>query len=175
MADEPDFDPVAQRDIGRIEAVSADHHTVRVLTSSGAVLTFTGEDLQRYAPGDSVVIGSMDNQGFLMPTDINFEPSEWIGVVKHVDGDEVVCEIGGRFVMLERGGLDCEVGCTVLGDSSNRLLRVITRRPLKYIDLPGDQELDVSHFRARPSGLSFDDFGGYADVVRRAKNSSRSL
>jgi len=169
VADGPSWDFVAPRELGRVEGISSDGHTINILLSSGAVVSFTGDDLSHYVVGDSVVMGSIDNRSALLKTDAPFELGHWIGVVKHVEAEEVICEIGGRFFLVSREGIECAVGYTVLGDNTNRLLRVITRRPLKYIDLPGDEEMDVGHFRSQDSGLSFEDFGGYSDVVKRAK------
>ena len=165
------FDPdcVAARELCRIVAAAEDGHAVTVLTQAGSTLTFTGDDLGAYSPGDSAVLGSYEARSFLLATDLPFEPAEWVGVVKHVAGEETICEVGGRFAIINRGGIECEIGNTVIGDATNTLLRVVTHKPLKYIEFPSDEDLDVSRFRGKPADLSFEDFGGYPTVVARAR------
>lgn len=162
-------DPVSPREFGRVLAIGDDGHTIRVMTSSGNPLTLTGDDLDTYEVGASVILGQIDGQNFILPSDLEFQPPHWIGVIKHVDGEDVVVEVGGRFILMARQGIECEVGYTVIGDEGDQITRVLARRPLKYFELPGDQELDVQHFRSKPSDLTFEDFGGYLDVVKRAK------
>ncbi|ELP64637.1 ATPase, AAA family [Streptomyces turgidiscabies Car8] len=84
---------------------------------------------------------------------------------------QVVIDIGGRLKVLdEPRDLDLREGNTVKGYESRGITEVISEDPVRYIDLPAVDSVTVEQFKASPDGaLSFDDFGGYPEIIERAK------
>jgi transitional endoplasmic reticulum ATPase len=62
------------------------------------------------------------------------------------------------------------VGNTVEGKDSAGVLRVLDPNPIRFIDLPGIDDAVVEGFRVTDTdGLGFDAFGGFKEVVARAR------
>jgi transitional endoplasmic reticulum ATPase len=95
----------------------------------------------------------------------------WVGVVRRKLGGEVLIS-GNSGVMLvpDDGSVEFEVGYTVEVRSSTGVARVLSEEPIRYLDDPTNIDSIVERFRVKPGSiaLTFDDFGGLHEVVRRA-------
>ena len=95
-------------------------------------------------------------------------------VVREILEDGTILGESGNAILVlgNPSGIDVEVDFTVEIDSANsNISRVVSREPIRARQHPADEELSPASFLVKPNerGLSFDDFGGYRDVVARAK------
>ena len=97
----------------------------------------------------------------------------WIGIVKIKAQDITVIESGGQFRTVQTvSEPSYEVGNTVQAGNTQGVTRVLSEKPIKYIDLPELDEATIDQFRTKAdedSSLGFDDFGGLHGVVDRAR------
>jgi len=98
----------------------------------------------------------------------------WVGVVKIKLSDLTVIESGGRFRSVPTSSaIEYSVGNTVEAKNQAGVTRVLSEKPIRYIeiDLPELDEGVVERFRtdSRSLKLDFDDFGGLPAVVSRAR------
>ena len=100
----------------------------------------------------------------------------WVGVVKIKLEDITVIDSGVRFrIVPTTDDPAYELGNTVLVGEVQGITRVLSEKPIKYIEGPSlDDDISeevVRNFQWKPpedDELSFDDFGGLKDVVDRA-------
>ena len=98
----------------------------------------------------------------------------WIGVVKIKLSDITVIDGNGRFrIVPTNQSPNYKVDNTVLACEMEGVVRVLSEKPIKYIDFNAEiDEEAIDRFRRPiPEGykLSFDDFGGLKPVVDRAR------
>ena len=95
----------------------------------------------------------------------------WIGVVKLKLEDTTVLDSGGRLREVPTTTTPpYEVGNTVQCGDTRGVTRVLSKTPIRYLDLPEVDDSVVDRFRSvNASQLSFDDFGGLPAVVARAR------
>ena len=97
----------------------------------------------------------------------------WVGVVKIKLPDITVIESGARFRTVPTvTHVNYEVGNTVHTGDFQGVTRVLSEKPIKYIDLPEVDDSVIHRFRtgqANATSPSFDDFGGLRAVVTRAR------
>ena len=129
---------------------------------------------QEHIVGEVILItGEVGNQRVeKVPSDA--WPEElWVGVVKIKLPDITVIDSGGRFQTVRTTTEPSyETGNTVQVGEVQGVTRVLSEAPIKYIDLPAVDDDVIDQFRwAPPEGtkLGFDDFGGLATVVARAR------
>ena len=126
--------------------------------------------------GDVLLItGDIDNNdvdiekvpGSAWPDDL------WVGIVKIKLPDITVIDSGARFRTVPTVAMPFyESGNTVLAGDVQGVTRVLSERPIKYIDLPEVDDSVIDRFRLEHSekdDLGFDDFGGLSAVVARAR------
>jgi transitional endoplasmic reticulum ATPase len=139
----------------------------RQLNGDHIWVTLVNGDLP--GPGDVIIVAN-DDWGF---APAGFWPgSKTIAVVKELlDGDEVLIDDGLQLRIINN---DRQVALTVrntveLGDDGS--IRVIADKPLRSRDQVNDAD-DARQEYLMPrseKGLTFADFGGYPDVVSRAR------
>ena len=96
----------------------------------------------------------------------------WVGVVKIRLPDVTIIESGGRFrTVPTTDEPPYEEGNTVHATDAHGVARVLSTRPLRYIDLPAVDDKVINGFRVQheSNGLDFDAFGGLPSVVVRAR------
>ena len=131
---------------------------------------------EAYSVGDVLLVtGGIDSN----PTKVQRVPSStwpdelWVGVVKIKLRDITVIDAGGRFRTVPTvTAPDYETGNTVHAGDAQGVTRVLSEKPIKYIDLPELDESTIDRFRltdSNKSALGFDDFGGLPGVVSRAR------
>ena len=96
----------------------------------------------------------------------------WVGVVKLKLPDITIIDSGGRFRTVPTvPAPDYETGNTVQAGDAEGVTRVLSDKPIKYIDFPQVDDSVLAGFRTPPgaSGAGFEDFGGLPTVVARAR------
>ncbi|MFD6990529.1 ATP-binding protein [Streptomyces sp. NPDC059943] len=155
--------------LGRVKLVSDDGECVHVEFLNGNTAVFLSRDSADFSPGDVVLIA----ENTLESASEEKWPREkaWIGVVKLLISNEVVVEIGsGLHIMPVPEDLALRVGNTVEGTGQDNIVRVISDRPIRYIDQPDVDASTIASFKEnRNAEHSFEDFAGSVNIVIRAK------
>lgn len=155
--------------IARIRAMSSDKCRMFIEFRGGLQATADRVDEPfDLSIGDVVAIDG-NNEIRLLPNEVWPEESS-IGVVKLLFDDEALVEIGGRLKLSQHNAVGCKVGNTIELQESTGIIRVLSEKPVRYLDLLND-EISIEHFRSTPDeldGESFEDFGGMQSVVDRA-------
>lgn len=142
-----------------LQAVRRDGQSVHITLSSPSDL----------AAGDIVLLG--ENRWEHVPPEAWTEETS-ISVVRAVLDDRLLIEGGLSLGMrlVPRVGLEAVVGNTVEYAEGRGVLSIVSGRPLRTHDRDSDDE-PVDRFKVPPSvdGPTFDDFGGYPQVVERAR------
>lgn len=121
-------------------------------------------DLQR---GDVIFVGE---NFWLAAPDAVWPDDTSVGVVRKLldDGVAVESPVGIR-VLKGVSRVHVEVGNTVEYTEIDGILRVIAQTPLRYRDAGVDEDLSEYGVTIGEDELTFESFGGYEDVVARAK------
>jgi transitional endoplasmic reticulum ATPase len=161
---------VGQRDLVKVDWVDESGHYLKVHFVNGGITTLTVEESFAYRPGDVLWLWQDDGQALALAAPTAAWPeTPWIGVVKLITpNDRVVVDIGSRFVEVDNDVSQLETGYTVRG-IDEQVTGVLSRSPIKYIDLPSDEDNSADDYKVDTRGLSFNEFGGYAHVVQRAR------
>ena len=161
--------------LAKVTAISGDGNSVYFDLRNGKTGSLSNVD-QEYLIGDVLLItGDIDNNdvdiekvpGSAWPDDL------WVGIVKIKLPDITVIDSGARFRTVPTVAMPFyESGNTVLAGDVQGVTRVLSERPIKYIDLPEVDDSVIDRFRLEHSekdDLGFDDFGGLSAVVARAR------
>lgn len=95
----------------------------------------------------------------------------WVGVVKLRLDDITIVDVGGRWRRIPtNNAISYEQANTVEGTDATGVGRVLDTKPLLYVERQEVDDSVLARFRHPPSrDLTFDDFGGLPEVVRRAR------
>lgn len=166
--------------VGRISSVSADGLRMWIQLAEGPTATVDsrGEPFD-VVIGTVVLVRQSDNHLEVAPDEVwpldadGDPPSDglWVGVVKLRDDAVTIIDSGGRWHRVPTNGtVNFEIGNTVEGTDSTGVTRVLDRKPLRFLEPPDLDDEVIDAFMMKPSeSLSFDDFGGLPEVVRRAR------
>jgi hypothetical protein len=165
-----DYIAVGQRELVKVDWVDESGHYLKVHFVNGGITTLTVEESFAYQAGDVLWLWQENEQALTLAAPAAAWPDvPWIGVVKLITpNDRLVVDIGSRFVEVDNNGGQIETGYTVRG-VDERVTGVLSRSPIKYIDLPSDEDSSADDYKVDTRGLSFNEFGGYAHVVQRAR------
>ena len=159
--------------LARVTGVSPDGHRVYFDLRNGnsGWLDQDGDDL---STGDVILISGESPGQRADRVDASAWPDDlWVGVVRIKLDDVTVIEASGRNRKVPtRADVVYEVGNTVEAGEVHGVVRVLSEEPIKYIDLPTINEEAVNRFRNEGKSdrqLTFDDFGGFSSVVKRAR------
>ena len=136
--------------------------------------TVTGEVDQEFTVGEVLLLISSDHGQRVerMPSDA-WTDELWVGVVKIKKPDVTIIDTGGRWRTVNTTeALDYEVGNTVHAAGTTGVVRVLSKSPIRYLDAPELDEAEIAKFRysaKNDTQPTFDDFGGLAAVVERAR------
>ena len=159
------------RTVAKVRHVSEDRTAVYLDLRNGLTATFTSRWPVEVSV-DDVVFLSPQGDGFELAPQELWREETWVGVVRLLKEDRAVVDIGGKLRPLSRpDSLDLEEGNTVEGTDSSGIIGVLHDKPVRYLDLGLNDEVSVEHFKQEPNDrLSFEDFGGSADIVDRARD-----
>ena len=130
------------------------------------------------AVGDVLILSSEQSGQKAHVVSRELWPEElWIGVVKIKLEDITVIDSGVRFqIVPTTDDPPYELGNTVQAGDVQGITRVLSEKPIKYIDVPAlDDEVTEEVVRSflwkapEEDKLSFDDFGGLKEVVDRVR------
>ena len=127
-----------------------------------------------YSAGDILLMtdGNADSQVTIIQLPKDAWPEElWVGIVKLKLEDTTVVDIGGHLRQVPTTATPAyEVGNTVEGGETRGVTRVLSKNPIRHLDFLDLDDSIVERFRSvSKCALSFDDFGGLAAVVARAR------
>ena len=127
-----------------------------------------------YVVGDVLLItGEVGNHKAEKAPHNTWPDELWVGVVKIKRDDITVIESSGRYrTVRTTNDISYETGNTVQAGDVQGVTRVLSDSPIKLIELPGVDDSVIDGFKWAPtdsSTLDFDDFGGLAAVVARAR------
>ena len=124
-------------------------------------------DLKR---GDVVLVGLGEDARWFPAPDAVWPDDSSVGVVRKLLDDGVAIEGGaGIRVIKGRPSVAVAVGNTVEYTDIDGIIRVIAETPLRYRDAGVDEDLREYLVNLNEDALTFDSFGGYEEVVARAK------
>lgn len=161
--------------LAKVTVVNNDRNSVIIDLRNGNTGSIDNVD-REYSVGDVILItGDIDNNN----VEVKKVPSSawpedlWIGIVKIKLPDITIIDAGVRFRIVPTVNALCyENGNTVLAGDVQGVTRVLSEKPIKHIDLPEVDDSVIERFRLTPADkvdLGFDDFGGLATVVDRAR------
>ena len=160
------------RPVAKVIFVSDDRTTAYLELRNGTIATYTQDYDVGVSRGDIAFIDFEENDVELAPQDL-WREETWVAVVRFVLPDEVVVDMNGAGavrVLPRPVGLDIRVGSTVAGLDSSGINRVLSDKPIRTIELSTGDEVSAEYFRREPDpSLTFDKFGGYANIIDRAK------
>ncbi|WP_405151080.1 AAA family ATPase [Nocardia salmonicida] len=163
-----EVDDIVEGRVALITSVSDDLKTVFFKFAAGPAGRFTSDVPVTYEAGDVVIIGG-DGRITTADSSIWNEPLS-VGVVRKFFGDRTLVEEGGLLRLVPSAkGINVPIGATVTFAELSGVSEIISHTPVRARD-SGVDDVDPSE-KYGPSleKLSFDDFGGYKEVVARAK------
>ncbi|MFF2184022.1 ATP-binding protein [Streptomyces sp. NPDC058155] len=156
--------------LGRVRTVSDDKTCTHVEFLNGSSGIYFSDDPSEFASGDVVFV----TENALEAAPPEFWPTDksWVGVIKLLHKTEVVVEIGSSLQIMPRPKKTAlKVGNTIEGVGLDRILRVVSEKPIRYIDLVNVDDATISDFKeSSKTEYSFDDFAGSKNIVARAKD-----
>ena len=165
--------PIGQ--LAKVKAIDSDDHRVYFDFRNGTTGSFSQlAQLEfEFVVGDVLLItGDGDNKQVDRVPRSTWPDDLWVGIVKIKLPDITVVDSGVRFRTVPTVTTPCyKIGNTVLAGDVQGVTRVLSERPLKYIELPEVDDSVIDRFRLTHSDkddLGFDDFGGLSAVVARA-------
>ncbi|MBF6157643.1 ATP-binding protein [Nocardia cyriacigeorgica] len=135
--------------------------------ASGSVGLFTTDEPSIFDVGDVVIIG--DGRVIKGDPSIWNEPMQ-VGVVRRLLDDRILVEEGGILRLIPAAKeFSVKIGATVAFGELGGVSEVISDTPIRARDI-GVDEIDPAERYCPPvADLTFEDFGGYSEVVSRAK------
>ncbi len=169
-----DIEMGPQGQVAKVTAVSDDGYRVFIEYRNGVTGWFDQQD-PNIENGDIILI-SANEQGSTVnkiPSDI-WPDNVWVGIVKIKLEDITVIEANGRFrTVATNFNVDYKVDNTVEACDLDGVTRVLSPKPIKYVDLNTEiTDDDIEKYLwQQPDGdqLDFDHFGGLKPVVDRAR------
>lgn len=164
---EPDFGPKSE--LARVQAVSDDKCRVYLEFRNGQTATMDNSDPMDFEKGDILLV--RPNENYVEPAPRDLWPEDtWVGIVKLVLPDITVVERGGTFRRVPtHSSVDYHEGNTVEAVDSTGVVRVLAETPIRYLESPLET-ISIDRFRSTHAfNKGYEHFGGYNDVVERAK------
>ncbi len=169
VGDQGDIEELFAGQAAKVLRASDDGDDLHVLRRDGQMAHVTLSGPTDLIVGDIVLLGQ-DRWEHVPPEAWTEETS--IAVVRAFVDDQLLVEggLGAGLRLVPRLGLEPAIGNTVEYAEGRGVLRILSTRPIRTHDRDMDDE-PLDRFKVSPSagGLSFDDFGGYPQVVDRAR------
>ena len=162
--------------LARVTAISDGGRSVIFDLRNGNTGSLNHNGQEEYQIGDVLLITGDINGSSAAVTKVPhsaWPDALWVGIVKVKLPDITVIDSGARFRTVPTvTTANYEVGNTVQAGDVQGVTRVLSEKPIKYIDLPEVDDSVIDRFRAghpNESSPRFDDFGGLRAVVTRAQ------
>jgi transitional endoplasmic reticulum ATPase len=172
-SDKFECDEIRKGSVCRVRAVSPDGFCVYVEFRSGHTAKITRNNEERWEVNEGAILFVDVEQNLVERAPKELWPEDsWVGVVRLVLDDITVVSSGVKWEIIPNSTeLDYDAGNTVEVLDSRGVVRVLADKPIKYIEFPTDDEVDISRFRLTETARekTFADFGGLESVVERAR------
>lgn len=158
--------------MARIRSLSDGGRRLYLEFRNGTVGTADSESPWPHRVGDVVLFIEENNGQRLEPAPLDLWGDEpWVGVVRLKLEDITVVETGGRLRRVPTTSVPYSESNTVEVAEFAGVLRVLHESPVRYIDLPAVDDAAIERFETEKEEVkpSFEDFGGLASVVARAR------
>ncbi|MFG1666277.1 ATP-binding protein [Streptomyces sp. Y7] len=154
--------------VARVSHISEDGQTTFLEFRDGRTATADyGEPFAEV--GDILLVDPEDGSAAVAPREL-WREETWVGVTKLVVDNRVVVEIGGRLRLFPAPpNKPIRAGLTVEGTDSEGVLEVLSEKAIKFLDDGTEDALPESFIVPSTESLSFEDFGGYEEIVERAR------
>lgn len=157
-------------DLMKVIHIDDETGTVFLRLSDGRTARMT--NVQGAISKDDVIL-SREGGWIHVPHEVWASPSYLTSVVREVLEDGTILgESGNALLTLSNSkAISVTANSTVEINGSSEIQRVLSSEPIRVRQHPADDELSAESFLIKPQedGLTFDDFGGYPDVILRAK------
>lgn len=153
----------------KVLTASDDGDDLHVLRRDGQMAHVTLSGPTDLVAGDIVLLG--EDRWERVPPEAWTEETS-IAIVRAIFEDELLIEggLGAGLRLVPRIGLEPAIGNTVEYAEGRGVLRIVSTRPIRTHDRDMDDEpLDRFKVSTSAGSLSFHDFGGYSQVVDRAR------
>jgi transitional endoplasmic reticulum ATPase len=161
------------RTVARVKAVNNDGHRLYLEYPNGQIANVDSENVFTFNIGSVVLIRIDENQISIEPAPDELWPEEtWIGVVRLKLEDITVVDSNGHWKALKtRNDIEYNERNTIEAKDNFGVIRVLSKEPLKYVDLPAIDDNTIAKFKTKKGEgkETFEDFGGFIDVVDRAR------
>lgn len=155
----------------KVLRIDPDDQTVHFQTQNGNVGRVSGlEGIDDLEPGDVIIVGQNDWE--IAPADVWHESNSIATVRRVLDDDSILVDSGVGFQKVSNASkIGVKPGNMVEYNDSRGVIGVISERPIKSGLLGSDVENVESEYLVDKAGEgpTFDDFGGYPEVVARAQ------
>lgn len=156
--------------LARVVRVAENSEVVYAMYQNGNVIRLVASGPTAIEPDDVVLVG--DGRWLVVEDDLWHEP-RGIGVVrKQFDNNRLLIEApGGLLVTDHAGDVPVVAGNTVLFSSHEGAVEVLAELPMRVRDRDDDvDDIGRFDFTAAKGDLKYTDFGGYREVVERARH-----
>lgn len=154
-------------DIARVSAIADDGYRLHLEYPSGQSATVDPPEPLGWPVGTVVAVNAAESYIDRVPDNL-WPDKSWVGVVRLRLDDVTVIDSSGSLRLLDTNDVDYEDGNTVEVRDSTGVVRVLSEKPVRYLDL-SEGTNDIERFRVAPGGATFEDFGGFGPVVERAR------
>ncbi|MCF4167534.1 AAA family ATPase [Zavarzinia compransoris] len=158
-------------DLFRIIHIDEEFSTIFVRYADGKTARLTNTELSKLKKNS--VILSNNEKWTVLPEEV-WPRSLHISVIRAILNDGTILgESGNTLLVLGNpSNLEVKPDFTVEIDGpTSEICRVVAQEPIRVLQHPADEQISPASFLVRPQSgdLTFDDFGGYRNVVIRAK------
>lgn len=157
--------------VGKVRAVDQESQTLHADLRNGTTITVTGEGTRQFSVGDVVLVDGQRNSIVLAPAEL-WRDDPIIAVVRTKSEEGMVLDVNGkwRHISLDQE-IPVEEGNTVEISTEGRILRILSKDPVRYVDFPAIDADAVDRFRVPPENIreTMNDFGGNPGVAARAR------
>lgn len=161
--------------VARVRAVDQNGCRLYLEFRNGTFVTVNSQETFDIDVGSVVLVRLEENdEGSYIEAapDALWEAESWVGVVRLVTSDKTIVDASGHWRLISTpDDIALRVGNTVEVQDSLGIVRVLSEKPIRYLDPPTVDDDVVSEFESQKGDRaeSFEDFGGLQDVVARAR------
>lgn len=157
-------------DIARIRSKSSDGCRLYLEFRNGKTATVDSSEYLNFEVGSVVFVRDADNYIEKAPDDL-WPTDSWVGIIRLKLDDITIVDSGGRWKIVDTNcDIAYEEGNTVELKDSCGIIRVLSDKPIKYIDYPVLDSSVTDKFKLNKNNKeTFSDFGGLQHVVDRAR------
>lgn len=165
-----EFDDESVGNLLRVSHVDKDNVTAFLAASDGRTWRVTGSGVQQLGKDDLVFVD--DREWSLVKRHEPMPNIQTSVIYRVLDDGTILGELGNLLIQLQNPhGVEVKQDSTVEIDGMSNIVRRIAEEPLRGAQHPADAVESAASFLipSPKDGLTFEDFGGYGSVVKRAK------